>query len=143
VLTSLPQEQDTNNLAQDYDSLYEITSASDVFAIGKTILCLMARWGDLDDLLLQSRFDLPQVTMPAEVRNQYHFRLSELVEECMKMEPGNRIKADKLLEAIIAHVRSFGDDDINRVPYKNRELEDREVVLSKVDTCDVCQGMSY
>jgi serine/threonine protein kinase len=91
-----------NPYSQDFEPFYELSSATDVWAIGRTMLALM-------ELPVKSpptiRYDDDDkghviVGVKAELVATYGEELYSLIEKCLERTPGDRIKARDLLRAI-------------------------------------------
>lgn len=94
----------------DFEHNHELTSATDIWAIGRIMLALME---------LPVRYPLPKIRYDDEdeghvivkARDQlvatYGVELYDLVEKCLETTPEDRIAAQDLLRAIDRHLRNI------------------------------------
>ncbi|KAK5121125.1 hypothetical protein LTR85_005609 [Meristemomyces frigidus] len=118
-----------------FSNLHKLGSATNVFAIGRTMLNLMSLTLDNDAAALQARYDLPsqsRVDIPADVWQNYSERLINLVKRCIEPNPGHRIEATNLLQDITLIVQEYRSD-FDAVPMKFEMLRAGEVIWAKDD----------
>lgn len=127
------EQQNYRDMGVNFHAKYEITNAADVFSIGKSVLCLMARWSSKHENIAPSRYGLQPVTIPTAVWAKYPEKLVSLVQRCMEMIPDHRITARELLVEITKVVQDYGDEPFNGVPLKFGELEEDKIVMVEPD----------
>ncbi|KAK4543972.1 hypothetical protein LTR36_004746 [Oleoguttula mirabilis] len=111
---------------------YPLGSATDVFAIGKTILCLMGLYlGSIKP----TRYDSPnngKLVVNDGFRKWYPQNLIDLVQRCIEPVPDCRIVATELLSEITRIVQEY-PGDFDTMPMKSRRLASDTPVWTKRD----------
>ncbi|KAK4543946.1 hypothetical protein LTR36_004720 [Oleoguttula mirabilis] len=107
---------------------FRVTSKSDVYSIGKSLLSLM----DLQSGDRVQTYGYDDVPIPPRVRDFYPPGLVSLLEQCLEDEPTHRIVADDLLRAITDEV-AVGLDGIDSTPLKFQSRSGNRPLRVKAD----------